>query len=254
MWDPEVYLGYVDLRARPFSDLVERIDEPAPRRVVDLGCGPGNLTATLLRRWPTAVLEAVDSSPEMVLEAQSRGIHATVGDVRDWKPRPDTDVVIANSVLHWVPEHRQLLVDWVRRMAPGSWIAMQVPGNMAAPSHVVTRALAASPDWAARLGNVMPLDTDAVDSPVEYAELLANAGCEVDAWETTYAQRLTGTDPVLEWISGTALRPVKAALEADLWEKFRGELAPRLCKAYPASPDGTTWFPFRRVFLVARVR
>lgn len=253
MWDPEVYLGYLDLRARPFYDLIERIDEPSPRRVVDLGCGPGNLTAVLQRRWPRAVLEAVDSSPEMVLEAKSRGIDAAVGDVRGWQPRPDTDVVIANSVLHWVPEHRELLLDWVRKLGHGAWIGMQVPGNMAAASHVVSRALAASPVWAARLGSAM-LDADAVAGPVEYAELLAETGCEVDAWETTYAQRLAGKDPVLEWLSGTALRPVKAALEDDLWEQFRKELAPRLRRVYPARADGTTWFPFRRVFVVARVR
>ena len=94
----------------------------------------------------------------------------------------------------------------------------------------------------------------AVAEPAEYAALLAATGAEVDVWETTYLHRLTGPDPVLEWIGSTALRPVRDALDEGGYAAFRAELAPRLRAAYPAQPDGTTWFPFRRIFAVARVR
>ncbi|HWD05925.1 MAG TPA: trans-aconitate 2-methyltransferase [Amycolatopsis sp.] len=253
MWDPAKYLDYADLRARPFYDLIARIPADAPRRVVDLGCGPGNLTLDLARRWPGAVLEALDSSPEMVAAARNRGVDAQVADVRSWKPRPDTDVVVSNAVLQWVPGHDDLLRRWVSQLSPGATLAVQVPGNFGAPSHAITRELAGSPAWAARLGSLVLRENDAVSSPLEYASLLADAGCLVDAWETTYLQRLAGERAVLEWITGTALRPIRAALPDPEWDRFRDELAPLLDEAYPPRPDGTTWFEFRRIFFVARI-
>lgn len=253
MWDPAKYLDYADLRARPFYDLVARIDATEPRRVVDLGCGPGNLTVRLAERWPGATLEAGDSSPEMVDAARAAGIDARLLDVQDWSPAGDTDVVVTNAVLQWVPGHRDLLRRWAAQLPPGAWLAMQVPGNLGAPSHAVVRELAATPKWAAELAGTTIRDEDAVDDAQSYADLLADAGCVVDAWETTYVQRLTGPNAVLEWISGTALRPIKAALSEAAWQAFRAELSPLLDQAYPPRPDGTTWFPFRRIFAVARV-
>jgi trans-aconitate 2-methyltransferase len=174
--------------------------------------------------------------------------------VLTWRPHPDTDVVVCNAVLQWVPGHDSLLTRWTGELPSGAWLAFQVPGNFDAPSHVGVRALAAEPRWRERLGPVVLREDDAVLGPDGYANLLADAGCEVDAWETTYQQRLTGEDPVLEWVTGTALRPIRAALDEPDWERFRAELAPRLRESYPARADGTTWFPFRRVFVVARTR
>lgn len=253
MWDPSKYLAFADHRSRPFFDLVGRVAAEAPRRVVDLGCGPGNLTEALARRWPSAAVEASDSSPEMVAAARERGIDATVLDVRDWQPSPDTDVVVSNAVLQWVPGHEDLLARWVARLPHGAWLAFQVPGNFGAPSHVRVRELAASPRWQDRLESLVLREDDAVLDPEGYADLLSDAGCAVDAWETTYLQRLTGDDPVLEWVTGTALRPIRTALSDVDWAEFRAELAPALRAEYPRRPDGTTWFPFRRVFVVARV-
>ncbi|MGE2713187.1 trans-aconitate 2-methyltransferase [Mycolicibacterium litorale] len=252
MWNPEVYLSFADHRGRPFVDLVARIGAEAPRRVVDLGCGPGNLTVTLHQRWPSAVVEAWDDSPEMVTAARERGVAANLGDVRDWSPQPDTDVVLSNATLHWVPEHRELLTRWAGALAPGSWLAMQVPGNFAAPSHEAVRQLAAEERWAALLHDIPFAADDVVDTPAGYAALLTDAGCTVDAWETTYVHQLTGDHPVLEWITGTALRPVRSRLTDDQWERFRADLIPVLDAAYPRRPDGRTFFPFRRIFVVAQ--
>ncbi|MFF0144941.1 trans-aconitate 2-methyltransferase [Amycolatopsis sulphurea] len=253
MWDPAKYLGYADLRARPFFDLTGRIPARSPRRVADLGCGPGNLTTDLARRWPDAVIEAFDSSPEMVAAARARGVAAEVADVRTWVPEPDTDVVVSNAVLQWVPGHDELLRRWAGQLPPGAYLAVQLPGNFGAPSHRIVRDLAAGPAWSAELGAALLREEDAVASPHAYADLLADAGCAVDAWETTYTQPLTGPRAVLEWITGTALRPVRAALSDERWAAFRADLAPLLDEAYPTRPDGTTWFAFRRIFFVARV-
>ncbi len=252
-WDPEAYLGYADLRSRPFFELIVRIDERSPRRVADLGCGPGHLTKALAQRWPSAALEAWDSSADMVHDAQARGIDARLGDVRDWSPKPDTDVVICNAVLHWVPNHVDLLRAWVSALKPDAWLAVAMPRNVNEPSHTVVRELAHEAPWRDTLGEVVAPATDVLDA-TSYAGLFADLGCEIDAWETTYIQRLTGEDPVLEWLTGTTLRPVKASLDEESWQRFRAEAAPRLREAYPQRDDGTTLFPFRRVFAVARVR
>ena len=258
-WDPQAYLRAADERARPFLDLVARVEATAPRRVVDLGCGPGNLTALLGERWPGAELHAVDSSPDMVAATRSTGIDAVLGDVTRWTPGPHDDVVVCNAVLQWVPGHDELLRRWATALALGGWLAFQVPGNFAAPSHVLIRGHADDPRWRDRLhdaagdtpGPGLLRGEDAVLDPARYAEILAGTGCEVDAWETTYLHRLTGPDPVLAWVTGTALRPVRTALTDAEWAEFTAELAPRLRAAYPARADGTTWFPFRRLFAVA---
>ena len=252
MWNPEVYLAFADHRGRPFYELLSRVRAESPRRVVDLGCGPGNLTVTLAQRWPDAVVEAVDGSPEMVEAARERGLDASLGDLAEWAPKPDTDVVVSNAALQWVPSHRDLLRRWVDALPAGAWIAMQVPGNFDAPSHAAVRELASSPPWVGALGDIPFRVGKVTDSAVEYAGLLADAGCLVDAWETTYVHELTGEHPVLDWITGTALTPVRDALSDEEWQRFRGELIPRLAESYPARPDGRTFFPFRRIFVVAQ--
>ncbi|WP_040751276.1 trans-aconitate 2-methyltransferase [Nocardia transvalensis] len=252
MWDPQQYLAFDNHRSRPFFELLGRIGAERPRRVVDLGCGPGHLTTTLAERWPAAVVEASDASPQMVAAARARGVHATLLDVREWQPEADTDVVVCNAVLQWVPGHPALLTDWAAKLPPGAWLAIQVPGNFDAPSHRSIRELAGRDEWRERLEPTGVLEARNVLDPTGYATVLTDAGCAVDAWETTYLQRLTGDDPVLKWVSGTALRPIRDALDDASWDRFVADLTPLLRTAYPQQPDGTTWLPFRRVFAVAR--
>lgn len=253
MWNPQTYLAYADQRSRPFFDLLARVGAESPRRVADLGCGPGNLTEHLAERWPEAVIEAWDNSAEMVAAARERGIDARVGDVRAWIPAPGTDVVLSNAALHWIPEHAELLIRWVDQLERGAWIAVQVPGNFDAPSHASIRALAEHRPWSEPLHDIPFRSGKVVESPARYAELLTDAGCSVDVWESTYIHELTGENPVLNWITGTALTPVRDRLTEEQWQRFRAELAPMLDTAYPVRPDGRTFFPFRRIFMVARV-
>lgn len=254
MWDPELYLAFDDHRSRPFFDLVARIDAPHPRRVVDLGCGPGNLTAALAARWPDAVVTGIDSSTEMAHAARARGVAAECADVTEWSPTADTDVVVCNAVLQWVPGHERLIGRIVRELRAGAWFAFQVPGNFDAPSHRLIRELAAEQPWRTELAGTTLRAADAVAEPHRYAALLAEAGCEIDIWETTYQHRLHGADPVLHWVRGTALRPVAETLDEASFDRFCAAIAPRLRAAYPALGDGTTLFEFRRIFAVARMR
>jgi trans-aconitate 2-methyltransferase len=249
-WDPEQYGRFAEERGRPFLDLIGRIEASSPRRVVDLGCGTGTLTALLADRWPDAEVEGIDSSPEMIAAARpSDRLAFRVGDVESWTQPADADVIVSNATLQWVPTHRALLTRWARELPAGGWLAFQVPGNFRSWSHTLLRSLAESPRWASLLDGVLRLEAP-VATPSEYATLLLSAGLVADVWETTYVHVLHGEDAVLEWVRGTALRPVISALPASDYAEFEAEYAQQLRAAYPATPHGTL-FPFRRIFAVA---
>jgi len=252
-WDPGEYLQFGDERGRAFVDLVARVPAEAPRRVVDLGCGPGNLTRLLSRRWPDAAVEGVDSSPEMIERATSDGetdrLRFRVGDLRDWSSEEPVDVLLSNATLQWVPGHLDLLARLVSAVRPGGWLAFQVPGNFAEPSHTIRAELAAQAPYAEHTtGVAVPGSHD----PAVYLHALRSLGCEVDVWETTYLHVLDGDDPVFTWVSGTGARPTLQALPDDLRVRFEEEFKRRLRAAYP-DREGRAVLPFRRVFAVGRV-
>lgn len=245
-WDPGQYHRYAAERSRPFVDLLARVGAVSARYVIDLGCGSGELTEQLARRWPAAEVEGVDSSAEMLARAPHRhGLRFTQADIRRWRPDRPVDVAVSSAALQWVDGHEQVLRDIARALSPGGWLAIQVPGNFAAPSHRLLREIAGR-----RLPD-LTLRAEPVLEPAGYADLLAAEGLRVDAWETTYLQVLHGPDPVLEWVKGTALRPVLAALPAERQSDFMAEYGAALRAAYPATPQGT-YFPFRRIFAVAQ--
>jgi trans-aconitate 2-methyltransferase len=255
-WDPAQYDRYAAERGRPFADLIARIDVAAPADVVDLGCGPGSLTALLSDRWPAARVLGIDSSPDMVAAAAALSRPGRLEfqhvDVRSYRPDRPVDVVTANAVFQWVPGHLDLIADIASWLAPGGVLAFQVPDNFSDPSHVLLRELRLSAAWRDRVGDGADREL-AVERPERYLAALVAAGLMPDVWHTTYLHLLPGTDPVLEWVKGTALRPVLSALAYDeaATTDFLGELAAMLAAAYPAGPDGTV-FAFRRTFAVGR--
>lgn len=262
-WDPDRYLRFAAERGRPFADLLARVGADDPRVVVDLGCGPGNLTVTLADRWPGARVLGIDSSERMIASATARGedrVAFHVADVRTWAPDGEVDVVITNATLQWVPDHLPLVVRWLGALAAGGWLALQVPGNVDAPSHRAMAELSATQPFADALaGRATSVERLSTPEPGEYLDALVAAGTqlpgglEVDVWETTYRHLLPGPDPVLAWVSGTGARPVVQALEAvdpDLARDWLDALGGRLRTAYPPGPGGTV-LPFRRIFAVA---
>ena len=255
-WDPDRYLQYADERGRPFVDLIGRIASEAPATVVDLGCGPGNLTSLLASRWPDAKVAGIDSSAEMIAAARSiDGIAWEVGDLRTWATpdplalRAPVDVLVSNATLQWVPEHLDLLPGLLDRVAAGGWFAFQVPGNFDEPSHTLRTELASREPYAEHARDAR---VPTSHSPADYARLLLDLGCEVDAWETTYLHVLTGEDPVFTWVSGTGARPTLQALPDDLRPRFEEEFKALLREAYPPDAAGRVVLPFRRIFVVAR--
>ena len=254
MWDPVQYLRFGDERSRPFFELTARIAAQAPAAVVDLGCGPGTLTAALAGRWPGAEVLGIDNSAEMIKAAQAlpgtagRRLSFALGDLRDFTPDGDVDVIVSNAVLQWVPDHLAVVSRWAGFLRPGGWLAFQLPANFDQPSHRAIAELAGDDRFRPLLAGVR-LNRQATD-PARYVDLLSRAGLEVDAWETTYLHVLHGDDPVVEWYKGSGLRPVISALPPDLAGEFLAEFRARMAEAYPAAPYGTL-LPFRRVFVVA---
>lgn len=255
-WDPDRYLTYADERGRPFMEMVGRIGTQQPTEVVDLGCGPGNLTALLARRWPDARVRGIDSSPEMIAAARAREgdpVDYAVCDLRDWLAvAAPVDVLVSNATLQWLPGHLDLMSALVAAVTPGGWLAFQVPGNFGEPSHTIRSELAAEAPYAeATAGVAAPDSHDAVT----YLRALQALECTVDAWETTYLHVLQGSDdpdPVFTWVSGTGARPTLQALGASLRPRFEAEFKSRLRAAYPDDGHGVV-LPFRRVFVVAQV-
>jgi trans-aconitate 2-methyltransferase len=259
MWDPAQYLRFGSERARPFLDLMARIHEEAPARVVDLGCGTGALTAWLSERWPAARVLGLDSSPEMIERARRLCIPGrlefVLADLREWTPEQPVDVLVSHATLQWVPGHIDLLPRFVAAITSGGWLAIQVPGNFSSPSHTELTALCTSPRWRDRLREIADRHPSSAE-PVAYLSRLVELGCEADVWETTYFHVLTGPDPVLEWMKGTALRPVLAVLQGEEREEFLADYAARMRAAYPPQRLGSqpaTVVPYRRIFAVARV-
>lgn len=262
-WNPVQYARFSDHRSRPFYDLLARVGAVAPRLVVDLGCGNGPLTLALAQRWPDARVVGVDHSPQMLAAARELDLVSRVewveSDVARWKPGDlgaAPDVILSNATLQWVPGHLELLRNWAGWLAPGGWLAMQVPGNLDLPSHALMRATADAHPAAERLRPA--LARLAVAEPAAYLELMAACELEVDCWETTY-QHVLDPDgeqesPVLEWVRGTGLRPVLETLtEEHEREAFLADYDERLRAAYPRTSVGVV-FPFRRIFAVGHRR
>lgn len=250
-WDPSQYLKFAGHRLRPAIDLLNRIPVDAPAQVVDLGCGTGNVTRLIEQRWPAAKLTGIDSSADMLARAgdESPSITWLAADIARWQPDKPVDVLYSNAALHWLGDHQGLFAHLFAQVRVGGFLAVQMPRNFAAPSHITINALAEDPRWQAQLAPLIkPAPTQ---PPGFYYDVLAKDAVSIDIWETEYLQALEGDDPVAEWTKGTWLRPFLDALEGADQTAFEEAYRALMRAAYPRRPDGRTLFPFRRLFLIA---
>jgi trans-aconitate 2-methyltransferase len=250
-WDPNIYLSFEAERTRPALELLARVSNSSPANVVDLGCGPGNSTALLAARWPHALVEGIDSSPDMLDEAAKSAVRAKwlQADIADWTPQQKVDVIFANAAFQWVADHRTLLPRLMSFLDQNGTLAFQVPCNFDEPCHTLIQAVAQEGSWAPKLNGVR--DWWNVCAPEDYFSMLEPHATRIDIWETRYVQVLEGEDAVFRWMSGTGLRPFAAALEGAEREAFLAEYKSRLAEAYPIRASGKTLYPFRRLFCVA---
>jgi len=253
-WDPRQYLKFADHRLRPALDLLAQIPLDSPRTVYDLGCGPGNITRLLAGRWPAATITGVDSSPEMLAKARQEAPAVTFvqADIAQWSPPAPADLLFSNATLHWLDDHGRLLPRLMAQLASGGVLAVQMPHNHQAPSHLLMGAAAEDGPWRAKL-SLVRLILRSVASANAYYRILAPVARRVDIWESEYLHVLEGDNPVVEWTKGTALRPYLDALDEPDRSGFFAAYSARIAAAYPKQADGRTLLPFRRIFFIALV-
>ncbi len=254
-WDATQYLQFAAERTRPCHDLVARIAVPSPRRVIDLGCGPGNSTQVLAERWPGSEITGLDSSADMI-EAARRSApdrRWLTGDIAHWTAGDNGpyDIVFSNAALQWVPDHRALYPRLLTQVALGGALAVQVPNNLDAPAHEIARSLAASSAWRNRFPAAGVREWHVHEAGFYY-DLLAPHSERLDLWEAEYIHVMAGPEAIVEWYKGTGLRPFLEALSSPAeQQQFTAEYLELIRAAYPARADGHLLFPFRRLFLVA---
>lgn len=250
-WNPQAYEAFADHRMRPAIDLLGRVALEAPRRIVDLGCGSGNVTLLLAQRWPAARILGLDGSSEMLAHARARStsIEWRQAELGTWQASQAFDLVYSNAALHWLPDHATLFPRLAENVAPRGVLAVQMPSNFSAPSHVVMHELAREAPYRAHLERV--LRPAPVLEASAYYTLLAGRFAQVDVWTTEYLQVLRGENPVADWTRSTWLGGLLGALPEAHREPFEEEYRRRVLGAYPKRADGSTLFAFRRLFMVA---
>lgn len=251
-WNPDQYLRFAQARLRPAHDLLARVEIEAPRRIVDLGCGTGTMTGLLHERWARADLTGVDSSESMLARARAAmpDVRWIMADIARWTPPEPPDLIVSNAALQWLPDHAHLFPHLFGLLAPGGVLAVQMPGNFASPSHTAIAETVHEGAWRERLEPL--LRPEPVAAPERYYRMLLPWADGIDIWETHYVHPLQGADPVTEWVKGSALKPFLDALDPGDAADFESRYAARVRQAYRPLEDGTTLFPFRRLFIVAR--
>ena len=223
------------------------------RALADLGCGSGELTRELKKRWPHSQVWGIDSSAEMLACAAALPGQAQLSfvraDLREWRPERPLDLIVSNAALHWVSDHALVLEHLARLLAPGGVLAAQIPNNQGEASHRILAELSKEERWAGRLRDVR--SPQPLASAAWYLERLFGLGLEAEVWETIYYHALPTASAIVDWMKGTALRPVLAALSHADAQEFEVALQGRIAGAYAQGPQGAI-FPFRRLFFVAR--
>lgn len=251
-WSARQYLKFEDERTRPPRDLLAQVPLRSARRVFDLGCGPGNSTELLVERYPRAQVIGVDSSPDMLRQAHQRlpNCEFVQADLAHWSPPEHTELLFGNAVFQWVPDHPAVLRRLLAALPAGGFLAVQMPDNTQEPALAIMREVAASGAWAAPLAQAAAARDD-LPTPADYYDLLGSLCARLDIWHTAYNHVMAGTEAVVEWFKGSALRPFLSPLDESMRRGFLAEYTTRVASAYPPRHDGRVLLRFPRLFIVA---
>ena len=250
-WKPDLYLKFEKQRTQPAIDLALRIDISAPKRIIDIGCGPGNSTIALKNRWPNADITGLDSSPAMIAQASKEysDINWFCADAAgDLSGLGRFDVVFSNAVIQWIPHHEELLPNLYSLLNSGGVLAVQVPNTTRMAVHLTLQSLVKSEKWRKRF---LDVDTHSVYSAPYYYDIVSKLSDHVDLWETNYYHVMESHRSIVQWYSSTGLRPYLNRLEsASDQTDFLDEFENALKAAYPVQEDGVVLFPFTRIFFL----
>jgi trans-aconitate 2-methyltransferase len=258
-WNPDQYLKFANQRTQPSIDLVARVNVENPRSIIDIGCGPGNSTRVLQRRWPGAKALGLDNSADMIKKAKEdyRDIEWITADASTFRFNAKYDIVFANAAIQWMPNHELLLPRLFEIVNRDGALAVQVPANEKSPLHQAVLATSSSLKWSGLTSGAENLITY---HPIEYYyDILLDISEKFDIWETIYYHALNSHVELVEWYKGTGMRPFLERLPdkasgsqgRDLRKEFENEVLAECVKTYPIQKDGKVLYPFKRIFFVA---
>jgi trans-aconitate 2-methyltransferase len=253
-WNSALYLKFERERAQAARDLLSRIPPLAPRKIVDLGCGPGNSAAILADYFRGGEILGVDISPAMLRAARERlpGARFLQADLAEWRPEEKVDLIFANAALHFSPEHDRLLPKLLSFLNPGGVLAVQMPNVLQDPAHALMRMTAVDGPWMEKLAKVAK-SRAAIGGIDDYYAWLAPHARLVELWQTIYVHPLDGHDAVLDWFVGSALRPFLEPLDDGEAEAYLAHYRRELEMAYLPQDDGKVLLHYPRLFFVAQV-
>lgn len=256
-WNPDQYRKFAAERAQPFHDLLGLVQPADFRQAVDLGCGPGELTAAAAATLQTRHMVGIDNSPAMIAASAAHakdGVTFTDGDIGQWTSAGDVDLVLASASLQWIPDHAAVLAAWTAGLGPGGQLAVQVPANACMPSHRVADELAHTPGYLEAFEGDPPLDPVAenVLEPEQYSQILFDLGFEQQHVRLqVYPHVLPSSRAVVQWVRGTTLTRFQKRLSPEVFEEFVADYEAALIAAVG---DRTPFFfPFRRILMWARL-
>jgi len=251
-WSAEQYLKFEDERTRPSRDLLAQIRLASPRKIVDIGCGPGNSTELLVRRWPDATVIGIDTSADMLRQARERLPNQTFVEtnVAHWVPPEGTDLLFANAIFQWVPGHLKQLQRLLGKLPPDGVLAVQLPDSLDEPAHLLMREVARQGPWAKQLSEKARV-RDTLPTAGGYYDALSPLCTRLDIWHTIYNHVLDDAASIVEWVKGTGLRPFLELLETSERKQYLAEYTARIAATYLPQADGKVLFRFPRIFIMA---
>ncbi len=251
-WSARQYLKFEDERTRPPRDLLAQVPLERPRRVVDLGCGPGNSTELLVARYPQSDVVGLDSSPDMLRKARERlpQCRFVEADIATWQPEPGTDLIFGNAVMQWLPDHPAIMRRLLEALPAGGVLAIQMPDNTREPALVFQREVAASGPWASH-PEMKAAARDDLPPPEAYYDLLKPVASHVDIWHSVYNHVMASPEAITEWFKGSSLQPFLSPLDPAARREFLAAYTKKIVDAYKPRFDGKVLLRFPRLFITA---
>ncbi|WP_337184781.1 trans-aconitate 2-methyltransferase [Shinella sp.] len=252
-WSSAQYLKFEDERTRPAADLLAQVPaDLVAGTVYDLGCGPGNSTELLVRRFPGRGVRGVDNAADMLKAARERlpGVDFVECDLAKWRPHEAAALLFANAVFQWLPDHVALLARLMDGLRPGGVLAVQMPDNLTEPTHLLMEESALAGPWKSAFAEGTPRRRP-LPAPTAYFDALGPKAARVDVWHTVYNHPMADAAAIVEWVKGTGLRPYLDRIPAEERPGFLADYAERIASAYAPMADGRRLLRFPRLFLIA---
>lgn len=248
-WSPELYLKFKSQRTQPAIDLLSRIECKKPKRILDIGSGPGNSSSELRKKWNNAEIIGIDNSTAMIKKAEDSFPKITFIK-KDATGNIDTlgmfDIIFSNAAVQWMEGVEELLPYWFSRLNPSGIMAMQIPNPTTMPINIAVKETMNENKWQSKFeGFSVGWD---LNEPEHYYGMLSCLTGGIEVWETNYYHVMPGHEAIIDWWSSTGFKPHYAILDNDEKHLFTNAVLNRIKKMYPIQADGSVLFPFRRIF------